>query len=577
MFSDFLFRFVNHDSLSSADTSVLCPQSDISPITVSMEDAMPAASALGATKKNNAMGELDVSNTSSKASADETDMLQSQSRKDAGANDTSATEQVAKSGPDSSSGDSGSSTDHVNRENEVEPGVYQRDRYEELRLVSDQEKDDSGFSEAEEYIPKRGKRKRIRISHVEVVQGGSPNQSSLLTESIIKTKVKKSSQNTMAKRNEGESRAIVSDVSFDKRFLEFDHSPLGYLDKLVRPARSVLVSTSEPSATTFETIPDEPDLGDSASRIGAQYQARVAKSTKGYRDKSGNKYLPDYDVVWDPYRATLAERNGQDIDGFLSINCEMIKKECLMMLLHLFDYNVTRAQEEYLRIREFGGEPTSKLTKEQAHVLEDLLHHQKKDFSSLAEKMNRSKSDCMIHYYNWKSRSADYPRLKAEWKNDFCVVCDDGGDLLVCDGCERAYHLGCLKPPLSHIPEGDWFCPRCVDRRTSYGRTQPFSPIAPSLINSRVRTTEKEDLAAVNHLHEEASAAIAEQSSNDETSPTPEEVPSIVDPREASSSSDNEEDMVHQTDRLGEPTQSFETDYSTTERDGMDVDFSIEI
>lgn len=27
--------------------------------------------------------------------------------------------------------------------------------------------------------------------------------------------------------------------------------------------------------------------------------------------------------------------------------------------------------------------------------------------------------------------------------------------------CEKAYHMSCLTPPLSSIPEEEWFCPSC--------------------------------------------------------------------------------------------------------------------
>ena len=27
--------------------------------------------------------------------------------------------------------------------------------------------------------------------------------------------------------------------------------------------------------------------------------------------------------------------------------------------------------------------------------------------------------------------------------------------------CDAPYHPGCLTPPLSEIPEGEWFCPKC--------------------------------------------------------------------------------------------------------------------
>ncbi|XP_058807759.1 chromodomain-helicase-DNA-binding protein Mi-2 homolog isoform X2 [Phymastichus coffea] len=44
---------------------------------------------------------------------------------------------------------------------------------------------------------------------------------------------------------------------------------------------------------------------------------------------------------------------------------------------------------------------------------------------------------------------------------EFCRVCKDGGELLCCDSCTSAYHTHCLNPPLDDIPDGDWKCPRC--------------------------------------------------------------------------------------------------------------------
>ena len=34
---------------------------------------------------------------------------------------------------------------------------------------------------------------------------------------------------------------------------------------------------------------------------------------------------------------------------------------------------------------------------------------------------------------------------------------------MLCDapGCEKAYHMLCLRPPLTNVPEEDWFCPCC--------------------------------------------------------------------------------------------------------------------
>lgn len=44
---------------------------------------------------------------------------------------------------------------------------------------------------------------------------------------------------------------------------------------------------------------------------------------------------------------------------------------------------------------------------------------------------------------------------------DYCHTCKDGGELLCCDFCPKAYHLKCLVPPMESIPNDDWRCPRC--------------------------------------------------------------------------------------------------------------------
>uniref|UniRef100_A0A8C0PG81 Autoimmune regulator n=1 Tax=Canis lupus familiaris TaxID=9615 RepID=A0A8C0PG81_CANLF len=48
---------------------------------------------------------------------------------------------------------------------------------------------------------------------------------------------------------------------------------------------------------------------------------------------------------------------------------------------------------------------------------------------------------------------------------DECAVCRDGGELICCDGCPRAFHLACLSPPLHDIPSGTWRCSSCLQGR----------------------------------------------------------------------------------------------------------------
>ncbi|XP_064135812.1 autoimmune regulator [Loxodonta africana] len=56
------------------------------------------------------------------------------------------------------------------------------------------------------------------------------------------------------------------------------------------------------------------------------------------------------------------------------------------------------------------------------------------------------------------------PQLQQK-NEDECAVCRDGGELICCDGCPRAFHLACLCPPLREIPSGTWRCSSCLQGR----------------------------------------------------------------------------------------------------------------
>jgi hypothetical protein len=51
----------------------------------------------------------------------------------------------------------------------------------------------------------------------------------------------------------------------------------------------------------------------------------------------------------------------------------------------------------------------------------------------------------------------------AEEDDAVCELCRDGGEVLICDGCEGYYHGGCVG--LSDVPEGEWLCPWCLEQR----------------------------------------------------------------------------------------------------------------
>ncbi|XP_029964332.1 tyrosine-protein kinase BAZ1B-like isoform X3 [Salarias fasciatus] len=61
-------------------------------------------------------------------------------------------------------------------------------------------------------------------------------------------------------------------------------------------------------------------------------------------------------------------------------------------------------------------------------------------------------------------------------ENARCKVCRRKGDdekLILCDECNKAFHLFCLRPALYRIPTGEWLCPACqptIARRGSRSR-----------------------------------------------------------------------------------------------------------
>ena len=77
---------------------------------------------------------------------------------------------------------------------------------------------------------------------------------------------------------------------------------------------------------------------------------------------------------------------------------------------------------------------------------------------------------------------ADEPE---DTNDDFCFKCGSSGELILCDRCDRSYHLHCVDPPLDVAPEGEWACP--AHRQ-----------------GTRKKKTEAELLAEANQSHENA-------------------------------------------------------------------------
>jgi len=75
-------------------------------------------------------------------------------------------------------------------------------------------------------------------------------------------------------------------------------------------------------------------------------------------------------------------------------------------------------------------------------------------------------------------------------ENIRCVICKrktDAETMLICDECDKAYHMACHKPKVKRIPDGDWFCAKCALKRK-----QTASPV-----KKRRRAVEEEEIDGV--------------------------------------------------------------------------------
>lgn len=211
--------------------------------------------------------------------------------------------------------------------------------------------------------------------------------------------------------------------------------------------------------------------------------------------------LCSHEQIWDPKLADAARQRGEDVDRFIE-GLPEYEKVYFLPVLHKCNYSVKAAKAEISRLRLTTNVPR-RFSRDEMELLFRLIKEKKKSFSDVAFQMKKPTWDVMQHYYRYFKRRSGYKEFKRQVKSepDHCVVCTDGGDLLICDGCSATYHLECLTPPLKEVPEESWFCPKCLRSRLlkedrKYQDTpingvddveyaEPYSPLKSSKSKSR--------------------------------------------------------------------------------------------
>ncbi|XP_048236165.1 uncharacterized protein LOC8269385 isoform X2 [Ricinus communis] len=81
---------------------------------------------------------------------------------------------------------------------------------------------------------------------------------------------------------------------------------------------------------------------------------------------------------------------------------------------------------------------------------------------------------------------ANGQNLTTGLSDDMCAECGDGGDLIFCESCPRAFHLVCLG--LKYVPSDVWHCPNC----NKFGHGGNFSRSIVIRLTRVVKTPEYE-------------------------------------------------------------------------------------
>jgi hypothetical protein len=182
------------------------------------------------------------------------------------------------------------------------------------------------------------------------------------------------------------------------------------------------------------------------------------------------------ELVWDPAKA---KAKGISLEEDEEVHEEVIggqpynKKEAALLLLAERDYSLDGFDDAVREIKPIDGSDWSPEKKKQFH---SEMFRLRKDLLAVSKLLDIEMKSCLAYYLGTFKKSDDYRLLKtvcAEKRNDrtdssdygvdACTICGDGGSLLICDGCEGEYHMGCLRPPLDTVPEGKWECDKCVD------------------------------------------------------------------------------------------------------------------
>lgn len=76
-----------------------------------------------------------------------------------------------------------------------------------------------------------------------------------------------------------------------------------------------------------------------------------------------------------------------------------------------------------------------------------------------------------------------------------CLVCTQSNNptkMILCDSCDKPFHISCLSPPLTLVPKGEWICNNCIVGNGYYGFKEETSFYTLQEFQSRCNSRERE-------------------------------------------------------------------------------------
>lgn len=167
----------------------------------------------------------------------------------------------------------------------------------------------------------------------------------------------------------------------------------------------------------------------------------AVKRHGGYQKVSKDKKWGDVLQILDPSYMPMAQS-----ESLQSMLCEMYEN-------HLYDYEVYQSKAASRKRNRTIADQESKSTS-RGQKLRRL--NSRED-----ETDEKGEVDCKEEFHTRGDQ--------------ICEQCQGGAheqSMLLCDRCDRGWHLYCLTPPLSSVPPGNWYCFDCLtSEKESFGFT----------------------------------------------------------------------------------------------------------